>query len=98
MPRSSRDQPPVLSYASTGRPVADRFARWFVWPLPLWSALIITPAYVPHRQHPDDPFWFAAMALQVVVGLACVVRRQWGLACYCLALPVAIVVLTALLH
>jgi len=61
-----------------------RMARLFVWLMPLWCFLIVITAYVLRLR--DDPFWFAAMGLPVVVALVCAARRQWTLALYSFAI------------
>jgi hypothetical protein len=45
----------------------------------------------------DDPFWFAAMGLPVVVALGCAARRAWMRALYCVAIAFLVTAVGVLL-
>ena len=101
MPHSRSVEAAALDYASPApRPVPSRFERWLVWPLPLWSGLIVAAAYVPVRwtTPPDEQFLFAAMVLQIAVGVGCAAKRRWALACYCGAFPIVVLLLVEMIH
>jgi hypothetical protein len=66
-----------------------------VWLMPLWCfAIIMLPYFL---RMGDDPFWFAAMGLPVVVALRCAARRAWMRALYCVAIAFLVTAVGVLL-
>jgi len=84
---------PILDYA---RPAEARFnaVRLFVWLMPVWSTLIVGLHSVFGGG--DDPYWYWAMAVPLVSGVACLFFRERRLAVYCFATLAAVLVATTL--
>jgi hypothetical protein len=80
----------VIDYASTlgRRPSAGGL---LVWLMPLWCFAILMPAYVLGMG--DDPFWYAAMGLPLVVALRC----AWMPALYCVVIACVVTAVAVLL-
>lgn len=70
----------ILEYA---RPPGRRPAVWprqFVWLTPLWCVLLIGASAVFGGE--DAIYWFAAVAVVMFCGIACILHREWLLAIY----------------
>ena len=86
--------PSTVDYAVPRR---EAFSAWrlFVWLAPLWAAGIIGLHLVFGGG--DDAYWWAAIGFTALLGVVCLVRRQRGLALYCLGTLVVLFAIAVLL-